>query len=73
LRPGITFTYLGVTVDEQARVVMQDNQSAKNIFAAGEVMAGNILRKGYLAGFGLTIGSVFGRIAGREAARCARS
>ena len=69
LRPGITFTYLGVTVDEGARVVMQDERPAKNIFAAGEVMAGNILRKGYLAGFGLTIGSVFGRIAGREAAR----
>jgi tricarballylate dehydrogenase len=69
LRPGITFTYLGVTVDEQARVMMQNDQPARNIFAAGEVMAGNILGKGYLAGFGLTIGSVFGRIAGREAAR----
>jgi tricarballylate dehydrogenase len=69
LRPGITFTYLGVTVDEQARVIMQDGRPARNIFAAGEVMAGNILGKGYLAGFGLTIGSVFGRIAGREAAR----
>ena len=72
LRPGITFTYMGVTVNEQARVIMQDERPAKNIFAAGEVMAGNILRKGYLAGFGLTIGSVFGRIAGREAARHAR-
>src|SRR5919109_907608 len=71
LRPGITFTYLGVTVDEQSRIIMQDGRPAKNIFAAGEVMAGNILTKGYLAGFGLTIGSVFGRIAGREAARCA--
>jgi len=69
LRPGITFTYLGVTVNEQAQVIMQNDQPAKNIFAAGEVMAGNILRKGYLGGFGLTIGSVFGRIAGREAAR----
>jgi tricarballylate dehydrogenase len=69
LRPGITFTYLGVTVNEQARVITQDDRPAKNVFAAGEVMAGNILRKGYLAGFGLTIGSVFGRIAGREAAR----
>jgi tricarballylate dehydrogenase len=69
LRPGITFTYLGVAVDEQARVVLQDGRPAKNIFAAGEVMAGNILTKGYLAGFGLTIGTVFGRIAGREAAR----
>jgi tricarballylate dehydrogenase len=48
---------------------MQDDRQAKNIFAAGEVMAGNILGRGYLAGFGLTIGSVFGRIAGREAAR----
>jgi tricarballylate dehydrogenase len=69
LRPGITFTYLGVTVNEKAQVIMQDDRPAKNIFAAGEMMAGNILGKGYLAGFGLTIGSVFGRIAGREAAR----
>jgi tricarballylate dehydrogenase len=69
LRPGITFTYLGVSVNEQAQVIMQDNRPAKNVFAAGEVMAGNILGRGYLAGFGLTIGSVFGRIAGREAAR----
>jgi tricarballylate dehydrogenase len=73
LRPGITFTYLGVTIDEKARVVMQDDAPAKNIFAAGEIMAGNILGRGYLAGFGLTIGSVFGRIAGQEAARYAIS
>jgi tricarballylate dehydrogenase len=31
-------------------------------------MAGSILGKGYVAGFGVTIGTVFGRIAGREAA-----
>jgi tricarballylate dehydrogenase len=71
LRPGITFTYLGVTINQQAQVMMQDGRPAQNIFAAGEVMAGNILGKGYLAGFGLTIGSVFGRVAGREAARYA--
>jgi len=71
LRPGITFTYLGVTVDQQCRVVMEDHGAAPNIFAAGEIMAGNILGKGYLAGFGMTVGTVFGRIAGREAARCA--
>ena len=35
-------------------------------------MAGNILRRGYLAGFGMTIGTVFGRIAGQEAAAHAR-
>jgi tricarballylate dehydrogenase len=39
------------------------------MFAAGEIMAGNVLGKGYLAGIGMTIGSVFGRIAGEEAAR----
>ena len=48
---------------------MQDDKPAENIYAAGEIMAGNILGKGYLAGFGMTIGTVFGRIAGEEAAR----
>ena len=70
LRPGITFTYLGLKVDTRTRVLMSDGQPAPNVFAAGEVMAGNILLKGYLAGFGMTIGAVFGRIAGEEAARC---
>ncbi len=69
LRPGITFTYLGVTVNAQAQVMLEDGRAAPNLFAAGEVMAGNILGRGYLAGFGLTIGTAFGRIAGREAAR----
>ena len=56
-------------VDELARIQMADGKPSANLFAAGEVMAGNILGKGYLAGIGMTIGSVFGRIAGREAAR----
>jgi tricarballylate dehydrogenase len=73
LRPGITFTYLGVKVDEAARVVMSDGSPADNMFAAGEIMAGNILGEGYVAGVGMMIGTVFGRIAGREAAlRCNR-
>lgn len=71
LRPGVTFTYLGVKVDEFARVIM-DHGLATNIFAAGEIMAGNILGKGYMAGTGMTIGTVFGRIAGREAAHHAK-
>ena len=69
LRPGITFTYYGVTVNDRAQVVMQDDRPALNVFAAGEIMAGNILGKGYVSGLGMTIGTVFGRIAGREAAR----
>jgi tricarballylate dehydrogenase len=58
-----------VTVDERAQVIMQDGTLATNLFAAGEIMAGNILGKGYLAGIGMTIGTIFGRIAGQEAAR----
>lgn len=72
LRPGITFTYLGVRVNEQARIVMNSGRPAPNVYAAGEIMAGNVLGRGYLAGVGLTIGAVFGRIAGEEAARIAR-
>ena len=73
LRPGITFTYLGVKVNEEARMVMTDGQVSGNMFAAGEIMAGNVLGKGYLAGIGMTIGAVFGRIAGQGAAAHARN
>jgi len=73
LRPGITFTYLSVKVNEKAQVLMDNGQPAGNLFASGEIMSGNILGKGYLAGFGMTIGTVFGRIAGQEAARRARN
>ncbi len=69
LRPGITFTYLAVVVNDRAQVVLQDDTPAANLFAAGEIMAGNVLGQGYLAGIGMTIGTVFGRIAGQEAAR----
>ncbi|MFQ6550926.1 FAD-dependent tricarballylate dehydrogenase TcuA [Aestuariibius insulae] len=67
LRPGVTFTYLGLKVDDTARV-QGASRALENVWAAGEIMAGSILGQGYLAGFGMTIGTVFGRIAGREAA-----
>nr|WP_283816365.1 FAD-dependent tricarballylate dehydrogenase TcuA [Bradyrhizobium genosp. L] len=73
VRPGITFTYLGTRVNREARMMMQDGRPSANMFAAGEIMAGNVLGKGYAAGMGMTIGSVFGRVAGREAARNARN
>jgi tricarballylate dehydrogenase len=73
VRPGITFTYLGTRVNRDARMMMSDGGPSDNMFAAGEIMAGNVLGKGYAAGIGMTIGSVFGRIAGREAAKRARS
>ncbi|WAP69832.1 FAD-dependent tricarballylate dehydrogenase TcuA [Jiella pelagia] len=69
VRPGITFTYLGVKVGHDARMLMADGRPAENLFAAGEIMAGNVLGQGYAAGIGMTIGAVFGRIAGMEAAR----
>jgi len=68
LRPGITFTYYGLAVDCAARVLRPDGSALGGVFAAGEIMAGSILREGYLAGFGMTIGTVFGRVAGTEAA-----
>ena len=62
---------MGLAVTEQARVLRSDGAAFANVFAAGEIMSGNILSTGYLAGFGLTIGTVWGRIAGAEAARYA--
>ena len=67
LKTGVTFTYLGLKVDENARCYSAEGPM-ENLWAAGETMAGSILGQGYLAGFGMTIGTVFGRIAGQEAA-----
>lgn len=66
LRPGVTFTYLGLKSDETAAVHF-GNQASPNLFVAGEMMAGNVLGKGYTAGVGMTIGTAFGRIAGQQA------
>jgi tricarballylate dehydrogenase len=68
LKPGVTFTYLGLKTDETAAVRFQ-NQASENLFVAGEMMAGNVLGKGYAAGVGMAIGTVFGMVAGAEAAK----
>jgi tricarballylate dehydrogenase len=60
-------------VKDRARVLMADGKPSANMFASGEIMSGNILGQGYLAGFGMTLGTVFGRIAGEEAARHVRN
>jgi tricarballylate dehydrogenase len=72
LRPGITFTYLGLKINEQAAVHF-NGQPSDNLFVAGEMMAGNVLGKGYTAGVGMTIGTAFGRIAGTRAAHAANA
>ena len=71
LRPGITFTYLGLEVDERAAVHFGGRPSS-NLYTAGEMMAGNVLGKGYTAGVGMTIGTAFGMIAGEQAAKAAQ-
>jgi tricarballylate dehydrogenase len=70
LKPGITFTYLGMKTDRTAAVRFGGVPSP-NLFAAGEMMAGNVLGQGYTAGVGMSIGTAFGRIAGVNAARSA--
>ena len=70
LRPGITFTYLGLKTDETAAVRF-GGVASENLFVAGEMMAGNVLGQGYTAGVGMSIGTAFGRIAGTQAARAA--
>ena len=70
VRPGVTFTYLGLHTDDTAAVRFND-QPSDNLFVAGEMMAGNVLGKGYTAGVGMSIGTAFGRIAGTQAAQAA--
>ncbi len=70
VRPGVTFTYLGLKVNDKAAVHFGGRPS-DNLFVAGEMMAGNVLGKGYTAGVGMAIGTAFGRIAGSQAAAAA--
>ena len=70
LKPGVTFTYLGLKTDETTAVHFAGRRSA-NLFVAGEMMAGNVLGKGYTAGVGMSIGTAFGRIAGVKSAQAA--
>ena len=73
MRPGVTFTHFGVAVDEHMRVVKNDGSAVHNVFAAGMIMAANVLGDGYLAGLGVALSTVFGRLAGEEAASCAHA
>ena len=70
LKPGVTFTYLGLKTDETTAVSFAGVPSP-NLFVAGEMMAGNVLGKGYTAGVGMSIGTAFGRIAGVQSAQAA--
>ena len=64
---GITFTFGGVKVDPQARVISSDGEPIPGLYAAGE-MVGGLFYFNYPSGSGLMSGAVFGRIAGAQAA-----
>ncbi|SDH24263.1 FAD-dependent tricarballylate dehydrogenase TcuA [Roseospirillum parvum] len=72
IRPGITATHHGVAVDTSGRVRRASGGVWPAVFAAGTVMAPTLLGTGYLAGSGLTIAAVSGRLAGQGAALTAR-
>jgi tricarballylate dehydrogenase len=65
---GITFTFGGVKVDKSAQVISTGWKPIEGLYAAGE-MVGGLFHYNYALGTGLMSGAVFGRIAGRSAAR----
>jgi tricarballylate dehydrogenase len=69
---GITFTFGGLKIDEQARVIDCEQRPIAGLFAAGELVGG-LFYHNYPGGAGLMAGAVFGRIAGRSAAEATRS
>ena len=64
---GITFTFGGVRVDADARVLDAGGRPLPGLCAAGE-MVGGLFFHNYPGGTGLTAGAVFGRRAGYAAA-----
>ena len=65
---GITFTFGGLKVNGDAQVVATDWKPIPGLYASGE-MVGGLFHYNYPLGTGLMSGAVFGRIAGRSAAR----
>ena len=67
---GITFTFGGLRIDEDARVLDRSNNPIPGLHAAGELVGG-LFYFNYPGGTGLTSGAVFGRRGGRAAAHYA--
>src|SRR5262249_10828352 len=68
---GLTFTFGGVKIDVNARVIDTDGAVIPGLYAAGE-MVGGLFYFNYPGGSGLMAGSVFGRIAGTSAGQRAK-
>jgi len=69
---GITFTFGGLRINGEAQVMDKDGREMPGLYAAGELVGG-LFYGNYAGGSGLMAGSVFGRIAGRNAAEAAPS
>ena len=69
---GITFTYGGVQIDSDARVIDTEDNPIPGLFATGEI-TGDFFYHNYPGGSGLMRGAVFGRIAGTNAAELANT
>jgi tricarballylate dehydrogenase len=69
---GITFTFGGLKINANAEVIGTDWRPLPGLYACGE-MVGGLFYDNYPAGAGLVSGATFGRIAGRNAAKAARS
>ena len=63
---GVTFTFGGLKVDKDARVIDSDGKPIKGLFAAGELVGG-LYYFNYPGSTGLMAGAVFGRLAGSGA------
>ncbi len=64
---GITFTFGGLRIDREARVLDSDERPVPGLYAAGELVGG-LFYFNYAGGSGLMAGAVFGKIAGERAA-----
>jgi len=64
---GLTFTFGGLRVNEDAQVLDVDLVPIRGLYAAGELVGG-VFYFNYPGGSGLINGAVFGRIAGHAAA-----
>ena len=65
---GITFTFGGLKIDKDARVISTGWKPIPGLYTCGE-MVGGLFHYNYALGTGLMSGAVFGRIAGRSAAK----
>src|SRR5438132_706957 len=68
---GITFTFGGLKITNNAEVEDTSGHPIPGLYAAGEI-AGGLFFHNYASGTGLMSGAVFGRIAGRSAAHYAK-